>query len=100
MAVEGIDIDLQYVGDMAVNIRKINTEISEELKAISNEMSRLESIWSSPAQKALNAKFNSFEERKDKFYHDLAAYADFLTETAKEYGYTETQINKNAESFE
>lgn len=100
MAVNGIDIDLKSIGDIAVNMKKINAAIDDELKSISSEIDSLESIWSSPAQRALKEKFKTIGDKRDKFKHDLSAYADFLSEVAKEYGYVEKQLNRNAESFD
>lgn len=100
MAVEGIDIDIKYVADLAVNIEKISATVDEELNAINSEMKNVENVWKSSAQKSLNTKFQSINEKREKFCHDLDAYAQYLKNVAAEYGYTEQKINKNAESFD
>ncbi len=99
MAVEGIDIDLQFVANLATNIDKIAATMDDELKAISSEMKNLETIWNSPAENVLKTKFNSVDEKKDKFNHDLKQYAAYLRGVAEEYGQTQQTINRNAESF-
>ncbi len=99
MAVEGIDIDMQSVASLATNVEKIAATIDDELKAISSEMKNLETIWNSPAENVLKAKFKPIDEKRDKFSHDLKEYAAYLRNVAESYVQTEQQINRNAESF-
>lgn len=94
-----INIDMQGLGDKALQIKKINSEIKEEFTKIENELNQTEDIWKSETYNILKRNYKEINEKVGDFYLDLDAYAKFLTNTAESYGYVEKKIKTNAESF-
>lgn len=99
MAVEGINIDLVKVANIAEKLSSLNTEIHTTIQNIETEVKNIQSSWDSPAQRTLATKYSKLGTIKDNFYSDLTEYANYLRNTVKEYGYTEKQINNNANEF-
>ncbi len=99
MAVEGIDIDLQEVADIAERMLSLRETIQEVLRCLNSEMKSTVDIWDSKAQQLLAQKYNKLDIKKEQYCKDLQTYAQFLLNTAKEYGYTEKNINNNASIF-
>lgn len=98
-SLDGLNIDIQVVGDIAMNIKKIRASINEELQNIHNEMEFVEGQWKSDASTELKNKYQNFEKKTENFDDDLKAYAEYLFNVAKEYGYVEKEITTYAESF-
>ena len=99
MAVEGIDIDLAKVSNIADKLSSLNNEIHNTLQNLETEIKNTQNHWDSAAQRGLSDKYKKIDKIKEDFYKDLSAYADYLRNTVKEYGYTEQQINNNANEF-
>lgn len=99
MAVEGIDIDIREVVDVAERMISLNATMEEVLKCLDSEMKGTVDIWDSKAQQLLEQKYNKLDVKKEQYCKDLQTYAQFLLNVAKEYGYTEKTINDNASNF-
>lgn len=100
MTVDGIDIDMDWVADIAGSMGKIGQELATVMDAINQEITSTKTIWDSDSEKALQQKYSGMKDRVAGFYHDLGKYQEFLYQTAREYGYVEKQINGNADSFQ
>lgn len=94
-----INVNYQMLGEQGTVIKKINSEIQEELKKIKEEIGSTNTIWKSPAQSVLESKFNGIDNKVTQFYDELNGYADFLIKTAEAYGFVEKKIQKNADNF-
>lgn len=100
MAVDGIDIDIDWVADIAGVMGRTGQELADVLNVINQEIVSTKTIWESDSEQALQAKYSDMKEKVADFYHDLKQYQEFLNQTAREYGYVEKQINSNADSFQ
>lgn len=96
---EEININYDQIGDIGVEIKRIQSEIKEDLDAIAKEISLTENIWKSEAEQELKQKFNGMFQKTENFYLDLSEYARFLIRVAEEYGYVEKEIQKNSDCF-
>ena len=99
MAVEGIDIDLVKVVNIADRLSVLNNEIHNTIQSMETEIKHTGSSWDSSAYRSLSSTYSKLGKIKEDFYKDLTAYANYLKQTAKEYGYTEQQINSSANEF-
>lgn len=96
---EEINISYDQIGDIGVEIKRIQEEIKDDLDTIAKEIGLTEKIWKSEAEQELKQKFNGMFQKTENFYLDLGEYARFLIRVAEEYGYVEKEIQKNSDCF-
>lgn len=99
MTVEGIDIDIKEVAATGSQLALLSESLKNTMEALENEMKGTENVWKSVAQELLKQDYQGFDRKKEEIYRDLKQYAQFLQDTAAEYGYTENIIDKNANCF-
>ncbi|MCM1181372.1 MAG: hypothetical protein NC347_14035 [Clostridium sp.] len=99
MAVEGIDIDVKLLEDIADNINRLEECLKTEFEAIKVEIHSVRNIWKDPAGELYVNRAEEFDDSNGKFCHDLKAYALFLNMVAGEHRTVEKQIQQNAESY-
>ena len=99
MAVEGIDIDVELLEDIADNIRQLEECLRAEFEAIKVEIRSVRNIWKDPAGELYVDHVEELDDNNGKFCHDLNEYARFLNIVAGEHRNVEKQIQQNADSF-
>lgn len=97
---EGIQITLAEVSNTAQTIRRLNTQMAEELKQMQQEMNQLASTWQSPAAETIRGKFNGMRVIFDNYGEIVGSYAKFLDNTVLSYESCEQNIQQYAASFQ
>ncbi|MBR0133371.1 MAG: pore-forming ESAT-6 family protein [Lachnospiraceae bacterium] len=98
--VEGIQITLGELTQVASTIRTLNTNLNSCLEEIQRKMNALSESWSSEASETIRAKFTSTASHFEEYRAVIDSYAKFLDETAAAYDSAETSINSEAQLFQ
>lgn len=94
-----INIDYEMIGEQGTVIKKISSEIREELNKIYEGMKNVNNVWKSPAQSVIENNVRDTSIKVENFYKELDGYSNFLSKTAEAYGYVEKKIKSNADNF-
>ena len=99
MAIEGIQITLGELTQVASTIRTLNTSLTTCLEEIRSQMNALANDWSSESSETIRAKFNAHATHFEEYRTVVDSYAKFLDDTVTAYDVAENSINSNANSF-
>ena len=98
---DGIEISLEQVRQVAQTISGLNRSLEERLNEITRDMKSLQESWKSPAAETIQNKFTSYSQKYfDTYKNVIDSYVNFLNKTvADNYEQTEATINNNASQF-
>lgn len=99
MAIEGIQITLGQLTQVAGNIRSLNSNLTACLEEIKAQMNNLSESWASESSETIRANFNKHATHFEEYRQVIDSYAKFLDSTVSAYETAETAINSNASSF-
>lgn len=97
---EGIQITLAQVSNTAQEVRRMNSQMEQQLQQMRTHMNQLASTWQSPAAETIRAKFNGMTPIFDNYRDIVESYAKFLDQTVMSYESVEQAIAQNAASFQ
>ncbi len=101
MAGNSMKVNTDQVNQIAANLEKLNTRLSEELENSRNTIQGLSKIWEGEAAQETISSFNEFANNHFKTYEDvITQYVKFLrNNVAQGYFDTETQNIGLADAF-
>ena len=95
-----IKITMPEVSNTAGQMRNLNNQLDDTLKAISNMMNELSSVWDSEGAETIIARFKKFANRFVIESETIEDYCKFLDLTVQSYDSLESTITANASNFE
>ncbi len=97
---EGINISINEVKSIAGEIRRLNDNLSNQLREIMNDMNSLEASWQSQASLTVREGVKAMEPKLANYTQIVESYAAFLDRTvADQYSSLEQRINNEAQQF-
>jgi WXG100 family type VII secretion target len=96
---DGINISLDQVSSTASTIGTINTQLTQRLQDIKQQMNSLASTWQSDASNTIIGNFNALAPKFEEYQKVVDSYVKFLNDTVTAYQHTEQAINNNASAF-
>ena len=97
---EAIMISLAEVSKTSAQVRRLNSELMQELMEMKRVMNALASNWQSPAAETIRARFNGMMPIFENYRDIIENYAKFLDQTVAGYEATENNIQQSAASFQ
>ena len=99
MSTNTINITMEEVRSIAGTIEGLNTELTDNLNAIKNHLTKLEDTWQSDAATTIVSKMRGMETTFSEYESVVADYVEFLRNTATAYETAESSINTYASDF-
>lgn len=97
---ENIMISSAEVTKAAVEMRRQNEQMMQELMEMKQIMNQLSATWQSPAAETIRSRFNGMVPIFENYHDIVEGYAKFLDHTVTVYEATENSIHQNASSFQ
>lgn len=94
-----IQISFEEVLATSQLIRRMNQQMSEHHEEMRRLMNSLEPDWQSETSQTIRRKFNGLTKHFEQYHAVVESYASFLDEMVENYRMTESNLNRNAESF-
>lgn len=93
-------ITLAEVSKTAQEVRRLNTQMDQQLMQMRKDMDVLANTWVSPASDTIRTRFHQMAPIFQNYRDIVNSYATFLDHTVTSYENVETNINQQASSFQ
>ena len=94
-----IQVQTQVLLDTAEKMKSINSNMTEELDEITREINNLEADWKGDASSEIRSAINALKPKMEQYRDVVNDYAQYLINTANNWGDSESAIQSKAETF-
>ena len=94
-----IQVQTQVLLDTAEKVKSINSNMTEKLDEITREINNLEADWKGDASSEIRSAINALKPKMEQYRDVVNDYAQYLINTANNWGDSESAIQSKAETF-
>lgn len=93
-----LKIDLSEITSIATEIRKIETDMKNDVNAINIAISKVNNTWNTSNMDNLKKKFDRFITETNDFFGSLEAYSAFMEQATGIFEQVENSLKKVLEA--